>query len=160
MTLAREPSMVGCPCGTGRALSECCAPRHEGTQPAETCEALMRSRYAAFALGAAQYLVATHLGATAADLPGLTEAAQAVTWLGLTVSKVEPGASPDDGFVTFTARSLDEGGLTALTERSRFRRIDGRWLYVDGQATVVRTKVERNAPCPCGSGRKFKQCHA
>jgi preprotein translocase subunit SecA len=20
-------------------------------------------------------------------------------------------------------------------------------------------KVQRNAPCPCGSGRKFKQCH-
>jgi preprotein translocase subunit SecA len=21
------------------------------------------------------------------------------------------------------------------------------------------SKVGRNAPCPCGSGRKFKQCH-
>jgi preprotein translocase subunit SecA len=20
-------------------------------------------------------------------------------------------------------------------------------------------KVQRNAPCPCGSGRKYKQCH-
>lgn len=22
-----------------------------------------------------------------------------------------------------------------------------------------RRKVKRNAPCPCGSGRKFKSCH-
>ncbi|CAN5498401.1 hypothetical protein BH18ACT16_BH18ACT16_12770 [soil metagenome] len=26
-----------------------------------------------------------------------------------------------------------------------------------GQA--VSSKVPRNAPCPCGSGKKFKQCH-
>jgi len=25
---------------------------------------------------------------------------------------------------------------------------------------VTRAKVERNQPCPCGSGKKFKQCHA
>lgn len=120
----------------------------------------MRSRYAAFVVGAPQYLVATHLGATAGDLPALAQAAQAVGWLGLTVSHVEPGASPEEGFVTFTANCVDEAGVMALTERSRFRRVDGRWLYVDGQPTTVRTKVERNAPCPCGSGRKFKQCHA
>jgi hypothetical protein len=23
-----------------------------------------------------------------------------------------------------------------------------------------RTRPERNDPCPCGSGRKFKRCHA
>ena len=26
-------------------------------------------------------------------------------------------------------------------------------------ATVVRQKVGRNEPCPCGSGKKYKQCH-
>jgi SEC-C motif-containing protein len=120
----------------------------------------MRSRYSAFARADAKYLVATHLGSTDADLPGLEHAAKAVTWLGLAVTKVEPGAGPDEGFVTFTARSLDEDGVTALTERSRFSRVDGRWLYVDGDTSVSVQKVERNAPCPCGSGRKFKQCHA
>jgi len=30
-----------------------------------------------------------------------------------------------------------------------------------GNATYVRegAKVGRNAPCPCGSGKKYKQCH-
>jgi len=31
----------------------------------------------------------------------------------------------------------------------------------DGVQTVIREgrKVGRNEPCPCGSGKKFKQCH-
>jgi preprotein translocase subunit SecA len=24
---------------------------------------------------------------------------------------------------------------------------------------AVSNKVPRNAPCPCGSGKKYKQCH-
>ena len=48
-----------CPCGTGLAYRECCGPRHSGLNPAETPEQLMRSRYAAYALGNANYLVAT-----------------------------------------------------------------------------------------------------
>jgi preprotein translocase subunit SecA len=30
------------------------------------------------------------------------------------------------------------------------------------QQTIVKddfSKTPRNAPCPCGSGKKFKQCH-
>ena len=27
------------------------------------------------------------------------------------------------------------------------------------QPVRVKEKVERNAPCPCGSGKKFKKCH-
>ena len=27
------------------------------------------------------------------------------------------------------------------------------------QPVRVSEKVERNAPCPCGSGKKFKKCH-
>ena len=34
----------------------------------------------------------------------------------------------------------------------------------DGTATATKTvvkgkKVGRNEPCPCGSGKKYKQCH-
>jgi SEC-C motif-containing protein len=50
--------------------------------------------------------------------------------------------------------------VVTLSEKSRFVRKDGRWVYVDGEPQVSRAKVERNAPCPCGSGKKFKQCHA
>jgi preprotein translocase subunit SecA len=28
-----------------------------------------------------------------------------------------------------------------------------------GQAVAAMPKVGRNDPCPCGSGKKYKQCH-
>lgn len=100
----------------------------------------MRSRYSAFALALADYLQATH------DVPQtddgrreLDAAARSVVWLGLTIHGVERGG-PDDaeGFVEFTARSLDGGHVVELHERSRFRRAAARWLYVDGECRVVR----------------------
>src|SRR5262249_5718105 len=48
-----------CPCSSGKRYVECCKGRHDGTRPAETPDALMRSRYAAFALGLGAYLVDT-----------------------------------------------------------------------------------------------------
>ena len=32
-------------------------------------------------------------------------------------------------------------------------------LEIDQADPSTWGKVQRNAPCPCGSGRKFKQCH-
>ena len=48
-----------CPCGSGARYRECCGPRHDGTRPAETPEALMRSRWSAFARGLGEYLYDT-----------------------------------------------------------------------------------------------------
>ena len=39
---------------------------------------------------------------------------------------------------------------------------DGDHEVLHGNRGIIRrmaTQVGRNAPCPCGSGRKFKQCH-
>ena len=48
-----------CPCGSGEAYDACCGRFHRGAAEATTAEALMRSRYAAFARGEAGYLVRT-----------------------------------------------------------------------------------------------------
>jgi SEC-C motif-containing protein len=100
----------------------------------------MRSRYSAFALALADYLQATHdVPATEEGRRELDAAARSVVWLGLTVHRVERGGPDDDeGFVEFTARSLDGGQVVELHERSRFRRVAARWLYVDGECRVVR----------------------
>ena len=45
-----------CPCTSGRAYAECCRPLHRGARDAETPEALMRSRFSAFAVGDVEYL--------------------------------------------------------------------------------------------------------
>jgi len=52
-----------------------------------------------------------------------------------------------------------------LTERSKFVRVDGRWFFLSGKkiapppARRPASKVGRNDPCPCGSGKKYKHCH-
>ncbi len=103
----------------------------------------MRSRYAAFALCLPDYLQATHdVPATSQGRRELEESARAVTWLGLTVHRTERGGPADDeGVVEFTARSRDARLVYALHERSRFRRVGGRWLYVDGECRLEREPV-------------------
>lgn len=32
-------------------------------------------------------------------------------------------------------------------------------LQDQAHTPVRRVKIGRNAPCPCGSGKKFKKCH-
>jgi hypothetical protein len=36
---------------------------------------------------------------------------------------------------------------------------DGELAFLRAMARPARAKVGRNEPCPCGSGRKYKQCH-
>ena len=61
-----------CPCGSGDPLDDCCGRYHQG-HPAPTAEALMRSRYSAYALGLVDYLRDTTLPAQQAglDLDGI-----------------------------------------------------------------------------------------
>ena len=59
----------------------------------------------------------------------------------------QPLATLDDGIEDLVLAAVD---LWDLTHRERFR-----------VETIQREgpKVGRNDPCPCGSGKKFKQCH-
>lgn len=127
----------------------------------------MRSRYSAFAKGDAAYLLATRVTEGDVEDPEgpedpaeLGRWAKTVSWLGLEVREVIASADPNEGFVAFTARYLEGEWLVTLAERSRFLRREGRWAYVEGQPEVKRVRVPRNELCPCGSGRKFKHCHA
>ena len=52
----KTPTPRTCPCHSGRAYDACCGPCHRGAREAEDAVDLMRSRYAAFALGDAAYL--------------------------------------------------------------------------------------------------------
>jgi len=53
------------------------------------------------------------------------------TFTSLTV--IESSAGEDEAFVTFTA-SLTQGGKDAsFTERSKFYKVDGQWLYHSGE---------------------------
>ena len=127
----------------------------------------MRSRYTAHVRADVDYLIATYDPSTrnTSSRADTERWARESTWLGLEVLATERGGVRDeDGVVEFRARY--RAGDTTLEhhERSRFRRRQGRWFYVDGDAVkpapAARTNdVGRNDPCPCGSGKKYKKCH-
>ena len=126
--------MATCPCGSGHADSACCGPILAGA-PAPTALALMRSRYTAYVRGAVDYLVETHDATTrgATDRAAIAARARDTLWLGLEIVATERGvADHDDGIVEFIARGAIRGVPFAQHERSRFRRVDGRWRYLDG----------------------------
>jgi SEC-C motif-containing protein len=128
----------------------------------------MRSRYTAYVRGDIDYIVTTHDPATQDEVDRETTEvwARESEWAGLTILAREEGGPTDErGMVEFVARYRAKGHDLTHHERSRFRRVDGRWYYVDGKVLkpppVVRAepKTGRNDPCPCGSGKKFKRCH-
>lgn len=155
--------MTTCPCGSGADFAQCCGPIIDGA-PAPTAEALMRSRYTAFSMGRIEHLDATHAPEIREDFnhDEAERSAREVTWLGLEVLRAE---EPGDGtgIVEFVARFENAGQQLYHRERAHFRRIDDRWMYIDGEVNFKQAprqvaKVGRNDPCPCGSGKKYKKC--
>lgn len=120
----------------------------------------MRSRYSAYALGLVNYLVHSTLPAQQASLDQQAILAWSLssTWLGLEVNQTQLiKGEPQHAYVTFTARWRDENGEHSHRERSAFVRNNGNWYFID---PTVEIKLERNDPCPCNSGLKFKKCCA
>lgn len=146
-----------CPCGSSLPLADCCGRYHAGA-PAESAEALMRSRYSAYVLGLIDYLVATTLPVQQAGLEREAMAAWSAQsqWRGLSVEEHRPlGGTPARAQVTFIAHWQDADGEHAHRECSDFVKAAGRWYFIDPSVPL---KVGRNDACPCGSGQKFKKC--
>jgi SEC-C motif-containing protein len=118
-----------CPCLSGETYDDCCGRFHAGPAHAPTAEALMRSRYAAFAVGDVDYLRRTwHPRTRPADL----DLDPAVRWTRLDVLAVRAGGPFDtEGTVEFRAHHRLDAVPGSQHEVSRFVREDGRWLYVD-----------------------------
>lgn len=115
----------------------------------------MRSRYSAFARADVAYLQKTQQKPADETWEQTRAWAKSVTWVGLQI------VAATERTVEFIARYLERDELTALHENSSFEQgEDGRWVYASGKPDVTRTRVGRNEPCPCGSGKKFKQCHS
>jgi len=157
----------GCPCGSGKDYEACCGPLHRGLREADTPEAVMRARYSAFVKEEIGYLERSYHPSTSGefDAEAARKWAREAQWLGLEILDTRRGG-PDDrvGTVEFVARYRSGDDEIRHHEYATFRRLDGRWLFVDGRVagggTYVRNepKVGRNDPCPCGSGKKHKKC--
>jgi SEC-C motif-containing protein len=119
-----------CPCGSGLPLADCCGRLHDGTATAATAEQLMRSRYSAFALGDAGYLLATWHPSTR---PHRLDLDDDVRWTGLEIRAATGGSLlAADGTVEFRASYVRDRRPGTQHEHSRFLRDGGRWYYLDG----------------------------
>ena len=131
MSRKKQAQGTVCPCESGRPYRDCCEPYHQGAA-APTPEALMRSRYSAYALRLSLYLLATWHPGTRPPPDEVDLGETRTVWLGLRI--VRSGQSgEDEGIVEFVAR-YRVGGASAvrLHETSRFVREHGVWFYVDG----------------------------
>ena len=136
-----------CPCLVGLPFGECCAPLLTGDVAPATAERLMRSRYSAFVVGDARYLLATWHPSTR---PATLDLDPAERWYRLDVLGRTGGGMLDSaGTVEFVARyrvgaPRASGTVDAhrergeLRENSRFTRSEGRWYYLDGLAEPAR----------------------
>lgn len=131
-----------CPCGTGETYGTCCGRWHTafntaGSLSAPSPEALMRSRFTAFAVGDAPYLLATWHRSTR---PERLELDEHLRWYRLDILGASGGVFDTSGTVQFAAyyRSVpgtpeDERVRGVQQETSRFVKEGGSWFYLDGE---------------------------
>jgi len=157
---------IQCYCGSNVAFSECCEPIILGKKEAPTAEALMRSRYSAYASVAPDYLLdSTHSSERAKfTKQDLADWASENQWQKLAILHTKNGQPNDiNGEVTFKAYFKNANGQTSIHhEQSTFVKENGKWVYVKG---IINPKnitseglINRNDPCICGSGKKYKKC--
>lgn len=97
--------------------------------PAATPEALMRSRYTAFALGFTEYLKSSWSYLTK---PQELELDPTQQWTRLRILDA-PTPEGNTGYVHFRAHYKQLGERGFLEEYSRFSMENGAWVYVDGE---------------------------
>ncbi|MEC5210693.1 SEC-C motif-containing protein [Psychrobacter sp. PL15] len=183
-------SIKNCPCQINPSLAissnalaykDCCQPYHDsldedGTDnsagaQAESAERLMRTRYSAFALVKADYIVKTTVPAQQAllDINDIKIWAKETDWAGLEIVQHTPKLGKRHAQVEFKAYYNTEDGLQAHHELSSFVKVTDRVKVTDKSASgdkerwyfldpTVSMSVGQKQPCICGSGEKFKRC--
>lgn len=164
---------MSCPCGSSKEYKTCCEPYILEKEFAPTAEALMRARYSAFVKHEEPFLRNSLAPEARKDYnpKEVLEWSKRSEWKGLQILK----ATTDQ--VEFIAKYKVENKVLEHHETAKFKKLDGKWYFVDGDSHVheegqghhhhhefkkpiVREepKVGRNDPCSCGSGKKFKKC--
>lgn len=133
------PLPKSCPCHSGKPYSSCCEPYHLGAQLPPSALHLMRSRYSAYALGLAQYILdTTHPQHTDQKVPQKQRLEQilafskSVTFKTLDILETQEGETIS--FVTFRVGLLQQGKDLSFTEKSEFEKIKEKWFYLRGVA--------------------------
>lgn len=128
-----------CPCHSGKLYKDCCQCYHQGDQP-KTALALMRSRYAAYALGLADYIMTTtHPHHQDFSLDYLSWKQQILMFSAMTnfegLQILDDCEDVKEATVTFIANLKQGNRDISFKEKSHFCRESGQWLYESGEVT-------------------------
>lgn len=125
-----------CPCCNQKTYLMCCQPLHQG-KDAPDALALMRSRFSAYAMGIADYIIKTTHPASPLYQEDIAEWTESIlkfsresTFRSLEILEFTEG-SPFSS-VTFAAHLSKKRRNTSFTEKSYFELLNGRWFYRNG----------------------------
>ena len=157
--------MRTCPCCSQNEYTQCCEPYLNDKKYPETPVVLMRSRYTAYTMANIDYIKKTMRGKA---LFGFQDSvakrwAKRILWVKLDILQTRFD-TPSKGVVEFEATYIEGHLLKSMHEKSVFLYEQGRWFYVDGMHLpsaydTSKQIISRQQNCPCGSQRKFKNCH-
>lgn len=135
-----------CKCCSQKPYDECCKPFHDGSLP-ENALQLMRSRYSAYALCLANYIMhTTHPFSPLFQhdivnwTKEITKFSQNSTFENLEILKFQDGDKI--AYVTFTAFISKGGKDNTFTEKSRFEKLGNKWYYIEGK--VIKGKASQD----------------
>lgn len=127
-----------CPCGSTKKYKKCCKTFHDKIAFPKTALELMKSRYSAYSTSNAKYIIET----THKDNPDFTDNIKEwendilifcnnTKFIGLEI--LEFIDDENESFVKFKANIIQKENDVSFIEKSRFLKVDGKWLYVDGK---------------------------
>jgi len=122
-----------CPCKSQKPYEECCKSYHYGMNPPNAL-LLMRSRYSAYALALADYIIKTthpshpeHTKKLWDWREDILHFSQETEFIDLEI--LDFYHQDATAFVTFTASLKQQGKDASFTEKSCFEKIENMWLY-------------------------------
>jgi len=120
-----------CLCGLPQSYTKCCGAFIAGEKIPETPEALMRSRFSAYAKNNMTYVEKTMKGKPLEgfDVEAMRRSNRTNKWFKLEVLSA-PKADHDEGTVEFNAHYIYKNKLYVLHEKSLFKKTSERWYYV------------------------------
>ena len=127
-----------CPCGSLKKYKKCCKPFHDKITFPKTALELMKSRFSAFAVLIADYIIfTTHENNSDFTLDLKSWNQDIMNFSKNTrFEKLEILDFIDDeieSFVTFKATLFQDKTDISFIEKSRFLKVDEIWKYIDGE---------------------------
>jgi SEC-C motif-containing protein len=123
-----------CPCHSSKAYKDCCEPFHTKKKLPQTALDLMRSRYSAYSLNLASYIIdTTHPLNSQYKINKIEWKKEIQNFSKLTTFKslkiINFEEDQESAIVSFEACLIEEQEEITLREKSFFIKEKGKWLY-------------------------------